>query len=99
MINYQIKFINKITNINTIISISSTNFILDEAKKKNLILPYSCKTGNCSSCVCKIIKGSIKHSHQTFLNSQDLKNQYFLPCVAYAKSNLIILTNVEDELY
>jgi ferredoxin len=99
MIKYKIHFINKIKNINNIIVVSPHEFILDAAEKNNIKLPYSCRTGACSTCVCKNIKGSIKHKNQSFLSDTELKNNYFLSCVAYATSNLIVLTHMENNLY
>jgi ferredoxin len=99
MIQYKIQFLNKLKNLNKIISISSTEYILTAAEKNNIKLPYSCKTGACSTCVCKKLKGFVKHINQSFLSNNELQKNYILPCVACPTSNLIILTHMEHELY
>jgi 2Fe-2S type ferredoxin len=99
MILYTANFFNKEQNINITIKISPTESILNSAEKHGIILPFTCRTGNCSSCTCKIIKGKLKHINQTFLTDQELRKNYFLACVAYPQSNLIIKTHMENFLY
>ena len=96
---YTITLINKKKQLNITLPIKSNEIILNMLEKNNIILPYSCKIGACSTCVCKIVKGSIIHFNQTFLSEIELKNKFILPCVAYPTSNLILLTHMENDLY
>jgi ferredoxin len=99
MKRYNITVLNQKLNLNITLSINSNKFILDSLDEFNIKLPYSCKLGSCSNCVCKLIKGSIKHFNQTFLSNKELKKKFILPCVAYPTSNIIMLTHMEDKLY
>jgi len=56
--------------------------ILETALDANIELPYSCQTGNCSTCKASIVKGEVKMiglSHQR----DDLKENEFLLCCTH----------------
>lgn len=62
--------------------------ILEAALNKNIQLPYSCRSGRCSSCVAKCIKGKIKMSNNEVLTEKDLHSGLVLTCVGYAESDV-----------
>lgn len=99
MIFYKVTFLNKKQNLNLTISVSSKEYLLSAAEKQGLFLPFSCRIGNCSTCTCKVIKGTILHDNQTFLTKAELSQNYCLSCVAYPQSDLIIETHMEETLY
>ena len=99
MKSFNLILINQSKKLQITLPIKSNEFILDTIEKNNIILPYSCKSGACSTCVCKITKGLVKHVNQTFLSNIELEQNYILPCVAYPVSDLILLTHMEHELY
>jgi ring-1,2-phenylacetyl-CoA epoxidase subunit PaaE len=57
--------------------------ILQAAKKKNIILPYSCETGRCGNCVAKCIKGKVWLSYNEVLTEKDIQNGLTLTCVGH----------------
>ena len=99
MKKYTIKLINKNHNLETNFECNSNEYILDAAEKKNIDLPYSCRAGSCSTCLGKIVNGSVDQSDQTFLENIQLEKGFVLLCVAYPSSNLVILTHEEENLY
>lgn len=58
--------------------------ILSAAKKANVVLPYSCETGRCGSCVAKCIKGDVWHSYNEVLTENEIQQGLVLTCVGHA---------------
>lgn len=57
--------------------------ILQAAKKEGIILPYSCETGSCGSCVATCTKGKIWHAYNEVLTDSDLQKGLVLTCVGH----------------
>lgn len=65
--------------------------ILDAAAKAQISLPYSCKTGRCSACRCKVIRGKTRIINAEFGLSDDEKAAgWILSCARSAETNLVL---------
>lgn len=64
------------------IVINSGNSILEEALEAGLELPYSCQTGNCSTCKATVRSGQLKMIGLDKPRT-DLKENEFLLCCSY----------------
>ena len=52
-------------------------------KKAGINFEYSCKTGRCSSCKCKLISGNTDtYSDELGLSAEEKKEGYILTCVS-----------------
>jgi len=65
--------------------------ILETALSAGIELPYSCQSGLCTACLCKVEEGQVDMEFSDGL-TQDQKDQgYVLTCVGHPKSSKVVL--------
>jgi len=69
--------------------------IIQAAANAGLQIPYSCKTGRCSTCRCKVLSGeTMAFGPETGLSEAEIVEGWIQACVRYATSDLVL--EVED---
>ena len=67
-------------------------YILDEAEKKGIDLPATCRGGICGACVARVVKGSVDQSDipdlEFTVSEQEQKDGMALLCMARATSDI-----------
>lgn len=65
--------------------------IVRVAEANNIAIDYSCRSGECGSCRCKVLEGDARMPKGTSLSDKDIAKGEILACVARAVSNKLVL--------
>lgn len=96
---HTIKIHNRQTGEFHTLEVPEDRYILHTAENKGAELPFSCRNGACTACAVRVLSGEIYQPEAVGL-SPDLRRQgYALLCVSYARSDLEVETQDEDEVY
>lgn len=63
--------------------------ILQSALSNNISIPYSCKSGMCSTCKCKCVEGEVSMTDGHFLSDEEVKQGYILSCISFPKTERV----------
>ena len=65
--------------------------LLDAASRSGVQLNYSCKTGRCGTCRCKVLSGiTSKLLPETGLTEQEMSDGWILSCVRSTKTDILL---------
>ncbi len=80
-------------------TVSSDRYILQSAEAQGYQLPFSCRNGACTTCAVKVLSGQLSQPEAMGLSPELQAKGYALLCVSYARSDLVVETQEEDEVY
>lgn len=81
------------------LTVDEDEYILDAAEEAGLDLPYSCRKGQCTSCVGTVEAGEIDQSEGAALDPMQEDDGFALLCISYPKSDCTIETDTQSDLF
>jgi 3-ketosteroid 9alpha-monooxygenase subunit B len=57
--------------------------LIDHLEARGLAVPFSCRKGECSSCMARLVEGDLRHDANTILDEADLAAGFRLVCQAH----------------
>jgi 3-ketosteroid 9alpha-monooxygenase subunit B len=63
--------------------------VLEAAEAAGMQPPYSCRDGQCATCMCTLTAGSVHMAQNAVLTAADLADGWVLACQALATSATI----------
>lgn len=96
---YIIKVRDRAKNITYSLQVPDDRYILQSAEKQGTELPFSCRNGACTTCAVRVLSGEIYQPEAIGLSPELRQKGYALLCVSYARSDLEVETQDEDEVY
>lgn len=68
------------------------NSILDAALGAGVDAPYSCKGGVCTTCMGRVVEGSVSMDANFALTDKEVANGYILCCQSHPTSDTVKIT-------
>lgn len=65
------------------LSVPYNKTVLDAGLAEKIRLPYSCKSGMCSTCISQVTNGSVRMSYNEVLTDREVENGQCLICTAH----------------
>jgi ferredoxin len=96
---YKIRVHDRQTSTQHTFEVPDDRYILQAVENQGGNLPFSCRNGACTTCAVRVLAGTL-HQPEAVGLSQKLRDKgYALLCVSYARSDLEVETQDEDEVY
>jgi ferredoxin len=96
---YTIKISDRATGKQYTLEVPDDYYILHSVEKQGIDLPFSCRNGACTTCAVRVLAGEIYQPEAVGLSPELRERGYALLCVSYARSDLEVETQDEDEVY
>ena len=72
-------------------SVQEESTLLQALEAAGLDAPSSCRNGTCRTCICRLQSGTVAYTIEwPGLSFDEKREGYILPCVALARSDLVV---------
>ena len=96
---YNVKIHNRQNETQHSLVLPDDQYILHSVEKTGSELPFSCRNGACTTCAVRILSGEVYQPEAMGLSPKLKEQGYALLCVSYPRSDLVVETQDEDEVY
>ncbi|MCA1904785.1 MAG: 2Fe-2S iron-sulfur cluster binding domain-containing protein [Cyanobacteria bacterium KgW148] len=99
MTNYNVEIFDPRSGTTVRGTVADNEYILDALERQGVLLPCACCAGACTTCAVKIKAGRIEQKEAVGLSRTLQQQGYGLICIGYARSDLHLELQKEDEVY
>ena len=96
---HQIHIHDRQNHTNYTVQVPEDRYILQSIENQGVKLPFACRNGACTTCAVRVLSGQVYQPEAMGLSLELQKQGYALLCVSYARSDLFVETQDEDEVY
>ncbi|MEB3358763.1 MAG: 2Fe-2S iron-sulfur cluster-binding protein [Synechococcales bacterium] len=96
---HTVRIHNRQTGTTHTVTVPEDRYILSSVERQGVSLPFSCRNGACTTCAVRVKSGELVQPEAMGLSPELQKRGYALLCVSYARSDLEVETQDEDEVY
>lgn len=97
--SHQVTILNRQTQTEHTLTVPDNRYILHSVERQGVDLPFSCRNGACTTCAVRVQSGDLSQPEAMGLSPELQAQGYALLCVSYARSDLRVETQDEDEVY
>jgi ferredoxin len=72
------------------IDVAEDEYILEEAEEAGLRLPYDCRSGTCTTCIQRCLKGDIDQDMAFAISEEELEKGLRLICIGSPLSDVVL---------
>ena len=66
--------------------------LLDAAAREGMDVPFSCKSGVCSTCRCKLLEGQVRMDKNFALDKDEVAAGFILSCQAHPTTERVVVS-------
>lgn len=66
--------------------------LLDAAAREGMDVPFSCKSGVCSTCRCKLVEGQVRMDKNFALDKDEIAAGFILSCQAHPLTERVVIS-------
>ena len=66
--------------------------LLDAAAREGMDVPFSCKSGVCSTCRCKLLEGQVRMDRNFALDKDEVAAGFILSCQAHPLTDRVVIS-------
>ncbi|WP_448381655.1 2Fe-2S iron-sulfur cluster-binding protein [Gloeomargarita sp.] len=96
---YQVVIHDRQKNATYQAQVPEDQYLLPSLEAQGIALPFACRNGCCTTCGVRVLRGEVYQPEALGISAALRAQGYALTCVGYARSDLELATQDEDELY
>ena len=96
---FTVQIYDRHTKTHSTIQAPEDRYILTTAEAQGKTLAFACRNGACTTCAVRVVSGEVYQPEAMGLSPKLREMGYALLCVSYARSDLQVETQDEDEVY